>query len=364
MPSDFCSASRCVEWWPAAHSSLCAFTVAVGAAASLRVAVEHNANWAVAHAASFTLFGARLGAAGPCANWEKPLAAARLLRRGACGWALFVDADALVSRVEAPPVPLLRQMAREAAPAAPLLFAACNSPLGSRLECDGLCCGRRGNCSVRLREEGPASPFPCLINSGVFFVRNTPRAHALLREWYAHHADKETHDGDPFYEQESLNMLKEKWPDLIEVVGGQVMNTHSSFHRRLLDTADPHVAYDIALRTSTGYEPSIRDDSRLNRSLYQQLAWSAYGAPLGSARLRERLHEELGECVDDPEAFICHAFARPIEIKVRLAEHVAASRRARLLRLLHAANEEYRTLDEVERAQQAYNLIRKEHRPV
>ena len=52
-------------------------------------------------------------------------------------------------------------------------------------------------------------------------------------------------------------MLKEAHPELIEVVGGQVMNTHTSFHRRMLHAEEAHAAYNIALRTSTGYEASL-----------------------------------------------------------------------------------------------------------
>ena len=111
-------------------------------------------------------------------------------------------------------------------------------------------------------------------------------------------------------------MLKELHPELIEVVGGQVMNTHTSFHRRLLSAENVHAAYDIALRTSTGYEPAAAEDKRLNRPLYERVALSAHGWPLASARLRDQLNSGIGECALDPAAFICHGFARPMEIKV------------------------------------------------
>ena len=55
---------------------------------------------------------------------------------------------------------------------------------------------------------------------------------------------------------------------------------------------------------------------RYIRALYGQVALSAHGAPLDSARLRAQLNNGLGECAHDPSAFICHAFARPMDIKV------------------------------------------------
>ena len=201
------AAGDTVEWRPQLrHSGVCAFTVALGDALSLTAGIEHNANWAVAHGGSFTLFRTQMSKPGLWRNWDKVLGARRMLQRQECLWTLFIDADAVVMDVDQAPAPLLLRMQAEAAPASPLLFAACNSPLGRGLNCDTFCCGRarRGaNCTVGLRDEGPAAPFPCLINSGVFFLRNAPAAHTLVRDWYAHHTDKDTHDGDPFYEQVS-----------------------------------------------------------------------------------------------------------------------------------------------------------------
>lgn len=58
--------------------------------------------------------------------------------------------------------------------------------------------------------------------------------------------------------QASLNELKERHPRLIEIVGAQVMNTHSSFHHRMLNAGEAgRAAYDYALRTTSGYEPGV-----------------------------------------------------------------------------------------------------------
>ena len=54
------------------------------------------------------------------------------------------------------------------------------------------------------------------------------------------------------------------------------MNTHTSFHQRLLRTQNAHAAYDIALRTSTGYEPGVDADKKLDRALYEQVALAPY----------------------------------------------------------------------------------------
>ena len=51
-----------------------------------------------------------------------------------------------------------------------------------------------------------------------------------------------------------------------------------------------------------------------------------YGAPLGSNRLRETLNNDVGECAHDASAFICHAFARPMHIKVRCLPPALAPR--------------------------------------
>ena len=91
------------------------------------------------------------------------------------------------------------------------------------------------------------------------------------------------------------------------------MNTHTSFHNRLRFTEDPTVAYDIALRITSGYEPAIPypgipeskpHDKRLNATLYARVAAAAYGAPLGSSSLDGLLLDSVGECVADPLACV------------------------------------------------------------
>ena len=336
---------------------MCVFTIAVGQSSKHLPAVEHNANWATLHGCSFTLFKSHMFEdAALESRWEKVAATRRMLHpETSCRWLLFIDADAIVVDVARSPQQLLRQMEAEADPAT-VMFAACNSPIGRGLNCDTVCCGRavrRTGCLVGLRDGGPAIPYPCLINSGVYFVKVGSAARALLREWDGHQRTQR----ESFGEQESLNIVKEAHPELIEVVGGQVMNTHSTFHSRMLSFWRPEVAYDIALRLATGYEPSIPTpgfaqgknvplDHRLNVSLYQEAAMAVYGLPLGSTALLHHLQFAIGECVRDPSAFICHPFALDEESKQKLVTKVAAAKRVPLERLLAEwRNGSYTTVD-------------------
>ena len=308
-------------------------------------AVEHNANWAMLHGCSFTLFHSHMVEDADLeSRWEKVAATRRMLHHeSSCRWLLFLDADAIVVDVARGPEELLRRMEAEAS-SSTVMYAACNSPIGRGLNCDTVCCGRavrRTGCDVGLRDGGRAIPYPCLINSGVYFIKSGSAGLALLREWEGHQRTMR----DNFGEQESLNIVKESHPELIEVVGGQVMNTHSSFHSRMRAFRRPEVAYDIALRLSTGYEPSIPTpgfpqgqnvplDRRLNVTLYQEAALEVYGHALGSRALLNSLDAAIGECVRDRSAFLCHPFARPEVWKQKLAAKVATAKRSQLERLL------------------------------
>ena len=350
---------RVVEWWPRQQSPICAFTVSVGEATALRRGLEHNANWAVAHGVSFTLFLDRMtNASSVHPQWEKVAAAQQMLARSACHWLMHVDADAVVAGVHKAPSDILAQLRVDAVPAAPIMFTTCNSPLGHGTDCDVFCCGRArdgegccarprhrpSRCTVGLHDFGVGSPYPCMINSGVWFLKNTPRAHTLVQEWLA----KQGVHGEIFGEQASLNELKEAHPHLIDVVGAQVMNTPVAFHRRMLRSGDVgRAAFDIALRHTSGFEPAAEDDKRLNQSVYRLAATSILGGALGSGDLRRKLNDDIGECAHDPTAFICHPFARPVESKAALAEAVAASHRQVLEQRLRTSQQlAFRTLAE------------------
>ena len=98
------------------------------------------------------------------------------------------------------------------------------------------------------------------------------------------------------------------------------MGTHTSFHHRLLHThGGGHVAYDIALRLTSGYLPHVWEDPRLNQSVYARVAQSVWGEALGTA-LKHKLVNGVGECASDPRAFMCHPFARPTHWKRALGE--------------------------------------------
>ena len=184
-----------------------------------------------------------------------------------------------------------------------------------------------------------------MINPGVFYLRSTPSAHSLLRQWES----RQSSEAGTYDEQEALNLLKEAHPQLIEVVGAQVMNTHAAFHRRLQRTAHPAIAYDLALRLSTSYHPTVWGgpiDERLNLTRYDEMARSTRGLPLSDA-LKANFQEDIGGCARDQHAFICHAFARPLHMKQLLVRTVAQSRRAQLEQMLRTRNqgEQYLTLE-------------------
>jgi len=344
-----------VEWRPhaARHTKVCVYTSAVGEASALRASLEHNANWAVAHGATFTLFTGVMARQGLHSQWEKVYATRHMLERDECAWLMHIDADAIVVDVTRAPTSILTRLEEEAAPARPALFATCNSPLGRGYDCDRFCCGRaqsRGRCSVGLHDLGPASPYPCMINSGVFIVRRGENSRQLLRAWEAKHMDHP----EIFGEQAALNELKSsrRFERLIEVVGGQVMNAHSAFESRMHAAADTgRAAYDLALRLTSGYQPGPFDDARLNATMYAHAARVWFGQTPGSG-LKSRLQEDVGGCARDPHAFICHPFARPMHMKRALAEFVVhdEARRARLLMLLRQQHVPYRSLEEATNA--------------
>lgn len=204
---------------------------------------------------------------------------------------------------------------------------------------------------------------PCMINSGVFFVRNGESARMLLRLWLA----KQRDHAEIFGEQASLNEIRDVHPELIEILGGQVMNAHTAFDGRMAEaaargaegTADARathaagrLAYDIALRLTSGFQPGPFEDTRLNRSAYAAVARAWFGRGPGGA-LKQQLQHDVGGCATNPHAFICHPFARPIWSKQALATLVSGDvgRRAVLRKLLHTQQRmPFRTLEEAQNA--------------
>ena len=228
--------SESITWVPRSHNGGCAFAAAVGESAILTASIEHNANWANAHGTSFTLFRKPSVVTGVHPQWEKVSALRQLLQRESCRWLMHIDSDAVVTDVEKSPTALLAEMQAEAAPASPLVYASCNSPLGRGFDCDVFCCGRakqsaatsgsssggsegRGrasssgktssSCTVGLHDVGPASPYPCMINSGVFFVRNVGAlTSSLVEAWW----DKRRTHAEVFGEQASVSHMPPCFP--------------------------------------------------------------------------------------------------------------------------------------------------------
>lgn len=344
-----------ITWRPTRHNSICAYTHALGPVRALLAGVEHNANWATAHGCTFTLFTRRLGNEPELhASWEKVRGAQSLLERPVCQWLLHMDADAIVRDVTRSPLELLERMQQEVVAGAtpPVFFTSCNSPLGRGLECSAgpaptdVCCGRSRKtkgCAIGQFDDGPDAPFPCLINSGVFFVHNTAKARRMVDEWYTYRCRTKgtrgapcnregTRGDDPFYEQEALNQIKQAEPGRIEIVGGQAFNTHSSFSSSMLHTADPAAIFNLALRLSTGYEPE--GGKPLNSTRYAPIARDTFGEPFGSAQLQRRFDDDVGPCAHDPHSFICHGFARPAAMKQQLLMTVARQARPTLEKML------------------------------
>ena len=353
-----------VEWRPrrADGGGICAFTSAVGVAVDLLDGVTHNANWAASHGVTFTLFRSRLQNESLHPQWEKVAAAERMLARGAdeCAWLMHLDADATVVDVERPPAALLASLRSSSVPAEPTMFTTCNSPLGDGYDCDVFCCGRARQgaaccapprqrprkCRVGLHDFGEGSPYPCMINSGVWFLQNGRGARELVARWQAKRPDH----AEIFGEQAALNELKEAMPRAIDVVGAQVMNTPAAFHSRMLRSGElGRAAFDIALRHTSGFEPEAHDDKRLNQTVYARASLRLLGAALDSSPLKQKLAARVGDlCFADPSAFICHPFALPTEQKAELARAAAAARRPAIERRLMRSQQllRYRSVDE------------------
>ena len=294
-----------------------------------------------------------------------------MLRRKECEWLFFLADDAVVSEIGRGPRGILSWM-EHANPASnrTAMYSSCFSPLGHALECDTGCCraeGTRSGCGSRLHGEASRASDLCKINGGVFFLRNAPVAHSLLHGWEKYQIG--SYDGHST--RQALNLLREAQPMLIGVVGGQVMNTHSVFHSGMLRSANPAVTYDIALRLSTSNDVSSPKGPRpgknatkdavrsvmngVNLTLYNEVALSSFGHPIGST-LRRSFEQDIGRCPHDPDIFICHAFGRPMPMKVALVRTIANDRRPQLEQMVREREQgdDYLTAAQAMAASQHY----------
>ena len=341
---------------------ICVFSVAVGytdlprlnfdlahSPPQLMSGVVNNANWALSHGSSFTLFNHRMSENADL-QWEKVFAAQRMAKDERCDWNLFMDIDAIVRNIKKSPYKLLNNLLADlhSHGASPDMIATCNSPLGNGHSCDTFCCQRAyqlpsgdpvpggplttptnqrripQDCSVGQFDGGPASPYPCLINSGVWFLRGGQPGEILVAKWMS--LIKE--NNMTFGEQNALNLVKAQYPSIIDVVGGQVMNTHASFNRDWAKEGiiRKRVAYDIALRVSSGFEPNVNQDENLNHTLYDEVARSVWNYGIGSKQqLQELLLSPEQPCLKDAGNFVCHTFAMPDYVKAMIAHRVLLS---------------------------------------
>ena len=115
-----------------------------------------------------------------------------------------------------------------------------------------------------------------------------------------------------------------------------------------------HVAYD-AMRVTSGYEPEVRDDTRLNQTLYAAVAQSYFGVATSGSR---RCYERHLASVEATGAFVCHPFAEPLERKQALGEHVARDRRPRLEQLLRSQQQLGFAVAEVQQRRAGATVVR------
>ena len=107
--------SHPLDWVPRVRARPSVCVVSVMTAELLAdwggAAVETNANWAVAHGYSYSVFTERLAPPALHAVWSNPRAVAHMLRRGRreCAVVFYLDGDALVSGVERPLESILRR---------------------------------------------------------------------------------------------------------------------------------------------------------------------------------------------------------------------------------------------------------------
>ena len=132
-------------------------------------------------------------------------------------------------------------------------------------------------------------------------------------------------------------------------MGAQVFNTHTPFHSWMRASADPEATYGLSFWLSTeaqhwsaegqhqrgGPEATRRIESQLldlglNASEYRRAALEAYGEPMASSDLMDRLLSPPGACARDENAFICHAYGMPGAWKELMVRMVAREQRPNL----------------------------------
>ena len=156
---------------------LCVYTVHVG---SNPETLSINREWAISAGFDFFAFDVQtLNQTWYHPTWEKVVRGRELMRtQDHCEMLMWIDADAVVNNPYFPITSLLKLYPNKT------FIGACNSPTGNGFSCDDVCChvSQKSMC-VNFHDLGPYSPYPCLMNAGVFFVRNTKKGLKFMNMW-------------------------------------------------------------------------------------------------------------------------------------------------------------------------------------
>lgn len=154
---------------------LCVYTVdTIGAYAQLWTKTR---TWSKHNKYSFFVFD-NLNSTIYHNSWEKVSRAHELLENKACKMLMWIDADAVINNPHFQ-IERILNLYRFAS-----IIGNCNSPTGNGLQCDASCCHveKKKQC-LDTHDIGNFSPYPCLMNSGVFFIRNNIKAKRIVSEW-------------------------------------------------------------------------------------------------------------------------------------------------------------------------------------
>lgn len=255
---------------------LCVYTVSIG---EVPPTLSINEEWAVSNGYPFYSFYTQtLDATIFHPTWEKVVRAKQIMQTTDCEVLMWIDSDAVINNPYFPITKILNQYPEK------VFIGGCNSPTGSGFRCDLSCCHVKSKAGCfDVHDIGDFSPYPCLMNAGVFFIRNNKKGRTYVNHWLQRRK-YQVRSRDPFYEQEVINEIRSQHVNDFAILGGQVFNTHSLFD----PTNWTFNSFDRDLRRYTGFletrnSKKILDDQRL-----------IYGkAPcLGSSN------------------FLCHSFAR------------------------------------------------------
>lgn len=335
-----------LDWVPAhrAQPTVCVVSTMTGALLDDwgGVAVEANANWAVAHGYRYTVFTALLTPPTLHAVWSNPRAVQRVLRMGEseCARVFYLDGDALINDVSRRLEPLLDRFLPATSSSGAEVIATCHSPFADenggclgppgRSGVSACACGRAATaktCPSRRYEvmferrvKGKAYVPWCFVNSGAFLLRNAPGARAVVDRWVGMRGCDPGQPGKGAPEQACIQLQHKHWRATIDIVSAKHFNAPAWHHSRLEKARDPIRAYEAA--RSAPWAPIGKDGKRVP------------GANM--------------QCFNDSSAFVCHMwnamrYEKPTVREVRRVVFAAstAQRRPQLQALLAARGEVY-----------------------